>query len=132
MTDSMQELTEIVTRSAVSRTAMLVSSRPISIEPNKGSNKVYVLDLAQGTAAGGRAGGFGERRISRIRRFLQRNAVWTKTTDIGSEAIPEGFEPPHHAAAMAMTLELGHEVMVVGVVDEELVSEYDLTLGVQD
>ena len=41
----------------------------------------------------------------------------------------EGFEPPYHAAAMPITLDGGSEVMIAGVVDPTLVSEYDNRLN---
>ena len=123
MGDSLQELVSLITEKAVNRQALVVSADDIHLEL-KGKNTIYLLELGQGNAAGGRGGGFGQRDVTRVTRFAE-NEVWLKQIDIVEPSQLEGFEPPHHATAMPLTLPDGSEVVVAGVVDQILVREYD-------
>lgn len=88
--------------------------------------KVYVLEVEGSPgAAGGRAGGFGSRRVSCVRGYLVRGASSSKFYETRDEAQIGRFSVPYHATAMDVLLPDGSSVVVKGVVDPELVSEYD-------
>ena len=126
MTNSPNELLELIKEKAANKLALVVATDDIHLDSKTNNNQIYILELSQGgAAAGGRSGGFGQRNVSRVYSFLQENGQTTKNLDVSDYNILEGFEPPYYASAMPITLEDSSEVMVSGVVDQPLVVEYN-------
>ena len=105
---------------------LFVAENPINLSATQGRNCVYVLELPTGTgSAGGRVGGIGERRIEKAFCFRQENGKWLKVYETESPEKLEGFDLPYHAAGLEVRLPDGTEKIVSGVVDEELIGEYN-------
>lgn len=124
MDDSLQELVSLIKEKALNRRALVVAADDIHLESGR-KNTIYLLELSESNAAGGRGGGFGQRDVTRITCFVAENDVWTKQVDIFESSELEGFEPPHYAAIMPLTLPDSSEAIVAGVVDQILVKEYN-------
>ncbi|OLD01111.1 hypothetical protein AUG19_09185 [archaeon 13_1_20CM_2_54_9] len=104
---------------------ILVAENPVDLKSLQGENFVYLLQLPEGsTAAGGRAGGFGERRVERLYAFHYSNGSCRKLFEVDSPEKLERFELPYHAAGMQVLLPDGTERIISGVVDPEFVASY--------
>jgi hypothetical protein len=107
-----------------------VAERPLDLRNLPEANTVFVLQLPDdSTAAGGRGGGLGERRIVKMYHFRCRNGQYEKMPDIEDEARLDSLDLPYHATAMAVTLPDGSEKLVSGVVDPDYVSSYVHAIG---
>jgi hypothetical protein len=106
---------------------IFVAENPIDLTVVNGNNHVYVLDLpgASSGSAGGRIGGIGERRIVRVICFREQDGKWTKESKWEDQARLEDMELPYHAAGLSVLLPDGTEKVVSGVIDEELVRQYE-------
>ncbi len=104
---------------------ILVAENPVDLKSLHGENFVYILLLPEGsTAAGGRAGGFGERRVEKLYAFHYSNGSCRKLFEVESPEKLERFELPYHAAGMPVLLPDGTERIISGVVDPEFVASY--------
>ena len=91
----------------------------------QGSNSFFLLKMAEGSlAAGGRGGGFGERRVVAVSQFRYTDGVCVKLFDTADESKVALFEIPFYVARTPMTLPDGSESIGYGVVDAELVSQF--------
>jgi hypothetical protein len=109
---------------------IFVSQNPIDLRATHGPNRVYVLDLPgdRPGAAGGRIGGIGERRIQKLRCFQLDNGKYAKICEIEDAEKLEGLELPYSATGMGVILPDGTEKVVTGVVDSDLVEQYNAIL----
>lgn len=91
----------------------------------KTENTVFLLfvEESQGSA-GGRIGGAGFRRISRISCFHISEGVIEKIFETSDEMEISKFEIPLSAVAMDIKLSNGVPKVVQGIVDEDLVKTY--------
>lgn len=128
MKDDLSELTELVREKVLPRRALIVSDREIDLS-EKATNRIYVLELGTSSAAGGRAGGFGSRSASTIHRYECDDGEYSRILDVSSNERLEEFELPFHASAVSLYLEDGTEEIASGVVDPQLVEEYDRFFG---
>ncbi len=104
---------------------ILVAQNPVDLKTLQGENMVYVLQLPEaGTAAGGRAGGFGERRVEKIYCFHYENGTCRKLFESDASEKLERFELPFHAAGTPVILQDGSEKIISGVIDPEFVESY--------
>jgi len=102
----------------------MVASREVDLQSLAGSNDLVLLKIAEGSlAAGGRGGGFGERRVVMVAHFRYKEGECEKLVEINDEARASEFEVPYYVARMPLVLRDGKEAMGYGVVDEELVRE---------
>ncbi len=93
-------------------------------------NNIYVLQLPDAsTAAGGRGGGFGERRVVKVYHYVCGQGDCRKIGEFEDEERIENLDLPYHATAFPIILPEGKEKLVTGVVDRELVKSYATTLG---
>ena len=87
-------------------------------------NLMWLLVMADGSlASGGRGGGFGERRVSRVLLFRHKEGSWSRLVDVTDEQKAAEYEVPYHVSRLPMTLADGSESMGYGVVEPELVRE---------
>jgi hypothetical protein len=89
-----------------------------------------LLQLPDGsTAAGGRGGGFGERRIIKVYHYSSGEGGCRKVAEFEDEEKLESLDLPYHATAFPIILPDGKEKLVSGVVDKELAGSYRAALG---
>lgn len=123
MTD-FEELTQLAREGG---RRFFVSQTPINLGADQGTNRVFVLDLPvdRPGAAGGRIGGIGERKILKLRCFQLDNEKCAKVCEIEDAERLGGLELPYSATGMSLILPDGTEKVVTGVVDLDLVEQYD-------
>ncbi|MEK6919661.1 MAG: hypothetical protein AABX62_01305 [Thermoproteota archaeon] len=121
----MTPIEELATLLAEKGRRILVAENPVDLRSLHGTNFVYVLQLPEDShAAGGRAGGFGERRIEKLYAFHYENGSCRKLFETNSPEKLERFELPFHAAGTPVVLPDGSERVVSGVIDPEFVDAY--------
>ncbi|HEX4921667.1 MAG TPA: hypothetical protein VFV92_13120 [Candidatus Bathyarchaeia archaeon] len=104
---------------------ILVAENPVDLQKLQGGNSVYILQLPEGsTAAGGRAGGFGERRLEKLYAFHYEDGACFKLFEVDSPEKLEKFDLPYHAAGTQIILPDGSERIMSGVIDPEFVESY--------
>src|SRR5574339_133661 len=104
---------------------LVVSNRDINLAANF-ENKLFLLivDESKGSA-GGRGGGSGHRKITKVIGFEYNNdRSINKVFDTSEEEIIEKFEIPYSAVAMDITLSDRKQFVVQGIVDPFLVQDY--------
>jgi len=106
---------------------LFVAENPVDLGMKEGENCVYVLELPSTApgAAGGRVAGIGERKIQKAYCFRQVAGRWLKVYETESADKLERFNLPYHAAGLSVRLPDQSERVVSGVVDPELIGEYD-------
>ena len=91
----------------------------------KKDNIIFILFIEESRgSAGGRIGGAGFRKISRIVCYNTANGIQRKIFETKDDNIISHFEIPLSAVAMDIELSNGVQKVVQGIVDEELVSSY--------
>ncbi len=104
---------------------ILVAENPVDLKALEGRNSIFILQLPEsGSAAGGRAGGFGVRKIEKLYAFHVENGACKKLFEVDNPDKLENFELPYHAAGMPVILPDGSERVVSGVIDPEFVAGY--------
>ena len=104
---------------------LLVAENDVNLKSLQGDNSIFILQLPEGgSAAGGRAGGFGERRVEKLYAFHYSNGTLRKLFEVDSPEKLERFEVPYHAAGTPVVLPDGSERIVSGVIDPEYVASY--------
>lgn len=107
-----------------------VAEKLINLSDLRIPNDVYILQLPDGsTAAGGRGGGFGERRIVRAYHFRCGEGRCEKVGEYEDEERLDRLDLPYHATAMPVLDTQGKEKLVSGVVDPPFVASYEQALG---
>lgn len=91
----------------------------------KNENTIFILFVEESRgSAGGRIGGAGLRRISRISCFKITNGTAQKVFETENENAISNFEVPLSAVAMDIKLSNGTSKVIQGIVDENLVNNY--------
>jgi len=104
---------------------ILVAENPVDLKSLQGANSVFILQLPEGSsAAGGRAGGFGERRLEKLYCFHYEDGACRKLYEVDSPEKLERFDLPYHAAGTPVILPDGSEKVISGVIDPEFVESY--------
>ncbi len=107
-----------------------VASRPIDLRSPESPNDIYVLQLPDGsTAAGGRGGGFGERRIVKVYHFECGEGGCRKVSEIEDDGRLDALDLPYHATAMPILDPQGNEKLVSGVIDPPFAESYRRVLA---
>lgn len=121
----MSPLDELVQTLAGNARVVVIAESYVNLQTLAGRNSLFVLVLVEGSlAAGGRGGGFGERRVVRVLHFKYAAGSCEKAFDSSEPGVLSSFEVPFHVARMPMTLRDGTESMGYGVVDPDLASEF--------
>jgi len=103
---------------------VIVARRDVNLRSLAGENDLVLLKMGEGSlAAGGRGGGFGERRVVMVAHFRYLDGTCEKLFQTSDEGRMAEFEIPYHVARMPLTLRDGTEAMGYGVVDDELARE---------
>jgi hypothetical protein len=121
----MSALDELARLLAEKGRRIFVADNPIDLTSLEGTRSIYVLQLLEDShSAGGRVGGFGERRIEKLYYFHLEGAHCRKVYETEDSRRLGRFELPYHAAGLQVVLPDGSTRVVSGVVDSELVSSY--------
>jgi hypothetical protein len=93
-------------------------------------NEVYVLQmLSASTAAGGRGGGMGDRKVVKVYHFTCGRGECRKVGETEDEGKIETLDLPYHATAFPILMPDGREKLVSGVADRGLTASYRAVLG---
>ena len=125
--DPLEEL--VVNLSGPSR-AIVIARKEVDLRPQSGENMLFVLNIGEGSlAAGGRGGGFGERRVTAVSCFELKANNWSLVFKAPPERVGD-YEVPYHISRLPLTMADGTETMGYGVVDPELVSDLSKKSGI--
>lgn len=105
---------------------LLVTYKEIDLTDNSSFNQIFILLIEESKgSAGGRGGGSGYRKISEITGFRIENSHIEKFYDTKEENLIELFEVPYSAVAMDIKLSDGKQIVVQGVIDPDMVTNYN-------
>ena len=105
---------------------LLVTYKEIDLTDNSSFNQIFILLIEESKgSAGGRGGGSGYRKISEIISFRIENNNIEKFYDTKEEDLIELFEVPYSAVAMDIKLSDGKQIVVQGVIDPDMVTNYN-------
>jgi hypothetical protein len=88
---------------------------------------IFMVEDSPGSA-GGRAAGYGSRRVSEIIIYSSVQGHYSKLFEIDDELSISKFEIPYSAVAMDIQLTDGTSMVVQGIVDPELIQSYMPTI----
>ncbi len=121
----MTPLEELVVLLSGKGRRLFVAENEVNLKSLEGENSIFVLQLPEGSmSAGGRAGGFGERRVEKLYAFHYANGTCRKLFEVNSPEKLEKYEVPYHAAGTPVVLPDGSERIVSGVIDPEFAESY--------
>jgi hypothetical protein len=116
--DSLEDILLLPTRKLV------VASTDIDLRRSEDCT-VFVLLIEESLgSAGGRAGGSGSRKISRIIGFKRHESKMDLLFDSREVEIINRFDIPYSAVALDIILSTGQDSVVQGIVDPVLIEEY--------
>ncbi|MFY3741010.1 MAG: hypothetical protein HMLIMOIP_001457 [Candidatus Nitrosomirales archaeon] len=119
----LEELAALLNQKAEINLALIVSANEIHLNSKNQQNRIYVLEVdAGGHAAGGRGGGFGQRKFKKVYGFEYENGSCSKFLETGEnlEDLDSGY-----VVRLPITLPDGKEIMASCSVDSQLVQEYN-------
>ena len=118
--DDLKELTDLVIGSG---RVIVIAQADVDLRSEAPDNTLVLLKMVQSSsAAGGRGGGFGERRVTAVSVFRSKGGKWTKVKEIVDEGRAQAFEIPYYVSRLPFVLKDGSESVGYGVVDPELTS----------
>jgi len=104
---------------------IVVCKADIDLSKNNNDNTIFILYVEESLgSAGGRIGGAGFRRISRIVCYNTINGIEKMIFETQDDDVISNFEIPLSAVAMDIELSNGIPKVVQGIVDEDLVNSY--------
>lgn len=122
--DPVDALGELLSHLSGSSRAIVIAEREVDLRPHSGDNRLFVLKIGEGSlAAGGRGGGFGERKVTGVFCFERKNGAWTKRFETTAESKAAEFEVPYYVSRLPFVMSDGTESVGYGVVEKELVAE---------
>ncbi len=119
----LEELVALLKEKAEINLALLVSENDIHLNARNHKNRIYVLEVdAGGHAAGGRGGGFGQRRFRKVYGFDNEDGNCKKLleTTENLDDLDSGY-----VVRLPITLPDGKEIMASCSIDSQLVQEYN-------
>lgn len=124
----LEELTALLSGPA---RAVVISSADVDLSPTAGDARLFVLKIGEGSlAAGGRGGGFGERRVTGVYCFERSGSGWVRLYAEEDEAKASAYEVPYFVSRLPMVLADGTDAMGYGAVDRGLVAEMSAKSGI--
>lgn len=110
---------------------VLVTTDVVDLAKLDSPNEIYVLQMpVASTAAGGRGGGFGERRVVKVYHYTCGGGDCRKAGESEDLEKLDALDLPYHATAFPVMLPDGKEKLLSGVVDKELAASYGSALGI--
>lgn len=105
---------------------LLVTYKELDLTDNSSFNQIFILLIEESKgSAGGRGGGSGYRKIAEIIGFRIENNNIEKFYDTKEEDLIELFEVPYSAVAMDIRISDGKQIVVQGVIDPDMVTNYN-------
>jgi hypothetical protein len=105
---------------------LLVTYKEIDLTDISSFNQIFILLIKESKgSAGGRGGGSGYRKIYEIMGFRIENNNIEKFYDTKEKNLIELFEIPYSAVAMDIKLSDGKQIVVQGVIDPDMVTNYN-------
>jgi len=127
----LEALDELSFHLASGSRVIVVAEKDVDLKASSSSNLIFVLKMAEGSlAAGGRGGGFGERRVVGVFLFSFAEGHWAKLFETVDASRVGEFEVPYHVSRLPLTLADGTETMGYGVVEPDLVRQMTAKAGV--
>jgi len=103
---------------------VVIARKDVNLQTLAGENDLILLMMVEGSlAAGGRGGGFGERRVVEVAHFHYLDGACEKLYETRDKGDVARFEIPYHVSRIPIVLLDGTEAMGYGVVEEELVGQ---------
>ena len=126
----MDALAELSGHLSGSARAIVISQTDLDLRPGAPNNRIFIMKIGEGSlAAGGRGGGFGERKVKAALCYELRAGVWSKLFEAKEDALA-GYDIPYYVSRIPITMSDGAETMGYGVVDRELVAELSSRSGI--
>jgi hypothetical protein len=123
-------LDEIATSLSGGGRVIVVSERDVDLRKGSPPNRMVFLRMTEGSlAAGGRGGGFGERRVVRVTVYGNAEGSWAKLFETEDPLKVSGYEIPYHVSRLPFFMPDGTEEMGYGVVEPELVAAMSRASG---
>lgn len=120
----MPDLDELSAHLSGGARVIVISEKDVDLRPGAGDNRVFLLKMAEGSlAAGGRGGGFGERRVVKVLSYQRGQGGWSKRYETDDESRAAEFEVPYYVSRLPFTMADGTEAVGYGVVEPELVQK---------
>ena len=89
-------------------------------------NQIFILLVEESKgSAGGRGGGSGHRKIVQVSGFKIDKTKIEKIYDTKDENIIDKFEIPYSAVAIDIKLSDGRQIVVQGIIDQDMVKDYN-------
>jgi hypothetical protein len=105
---------------------LLVTYKEIDLTDISSFNQIFILLIEESKgSAGGRGGGSGYRKIAEVIGFRIENENVEKFYDTKDKDLIELFEIPYSAVAMDIKLSDGKQIVVQGVIDPDMVTNYN-------
>lgn len=123
----MDELESIILSS---QRKLLVIYDELDLTDLSSYNQVFILLVEESKgSAGGRGGGSGHRKIVQVIGFKIDNKNIEKIYETKDENIIEKFEIPYSAVAMDIKLSDGREIVVQGIMDQNMIKDYNTIIS---
>jgi hypothetical protein len=124
-------LEELVANLTGPSRAIIIAEKNVDLGPRARDNRLFLLKIGEGSsAAGGRGGGLGERKVSAVFCYELRAGEWNRLYQADKERLTE-YEVPYYVSRIPLTMEDGSEAVGYGVVEPELVAELSRKSGIQ-
>ncbi|HJU58309.1 MAG TPA: hypothetical protein VJ583_01050, partial [Nitrososphaeraceae archaeon] len=105
---------------------LLVTNKELNLADISSFNQIFILLIEESKgSAGGRGGGSGYRKIHEIIGFRIENNNIENFYDTKEKDLIELFEIPYSAVAMDIKLSDGKQIVVQGVIDPDMVTNYN-------
>ena len=123
----MDELESIILSS---QRKLLVIYDELDLTDLSSYNQVFILLVEESKgSAGGRGGGSGHRKIVQVIGFKIDNKNIERIYETKDENIIEKFEIPYSAVAMDIKLSDGREIVVQGIMDQNMIKDYNTIIS---
>jgi hypothetical protein len=105
---------------------LLVTYKELDLTDISSFNQIFILLIEESKgSAGGRGGGSGYRKIDQVIGFMVENKNVKKIYETKEKDLIELFEIPYSAVAMDITLSDGKQIVVQGVIDPDMITNYN-------
>lgn len=119
----MSALEELSSLLASGSRVIMIAQHDVDLRGSAPDNSIFLLKIGEGSlAAGGRGGGFGERKVVKTLLFELRGGTWSKLFETDEPKASE-FEVPYYVSRLPFTLRDGTESIGYGVVEPDLVRQ---------